>query len=169
MSIKWVDQIDQLTDIFEEVSIFVVRLGRFAPFAKYQHRGMAIWHVAPLRFAPAFRALGVCEHIWPFNRRDIWATLLSPKRAENFVAHMAGDETSLPQCVDICESYSKHLHPVLIGPLFSRLSVFVCRELYVCSLPFSKCLSFLLSSRLSLPRGLLRSCQVKFVSFVALV
>ena len=25
---------------------------------------MAIWHVAPLRFAPAFRALGVCEHIW---------------------------------------------------------------------------------------------------------
>ena len=23
---------------------------------------MAIWHVAPLRFAPAFRALGVCEH-----------------------------------------------------------------------------------------------------------
>ena len=24
---------------------------------------MAIWHVAPLRFAPAFRALGVCEHI----------------------------------------------------------------------------------------------------------
>ena len=26
---------------------------------------MAIWHVAPLRFAPAFRELGVCEHIWP--------------------------------------------------------------------------------------------------------
>ena len=25
---------------------------------------MAKWHVAPLRFAPAFRALGVCEHIW---------------------------------------------------------------------------------------------------------
>ena len=25
---------------------------------------MAIWYVAPLRFAPAFRALGVCEHIW---------------------------------------------------------------------------------------------------------
>ena len=25
---------------------------------------MVIWHVAPLRFAPAFRALGVCEHIW---------------------------------------------------------------------------------------------------------
>ena len=25
---------------------------------------MAIWHVAPLRFAPAFRALGVCEHSW---------------------------------------------------------------------------------------------------------
>ena len=34
VSTKWVDQIDQLTDIFEEVSIFVVRLGRFAPFAK---------------------------------------------------------------------------------------------------------------------------------------
>ena len=26
--------------------------------------GMAIWHVAPLRFAHTFRALGVCEHIW---------------------------------------------------------------------------------------------------------
>ena len=25
---------------------------------------MAICHVAPLLFAPAFRALGVCEHIW---------------------------------------------------------------------------------------------------------
>ena len=25
---------------------------------------MAIWHVAPLRFAPAFRALGVCEYSW---------------------------------------------------------------------------------------------------------
>ena len=23
-----------------------------------------IWHVAPRRFAPAFRALGVCEHSW---------------------------------------------------------------------------------------------------------
>ena len=57
---------------------------------------MAIWHVAPLRFAPAFRALGVCQHIWPFSLRDIWATLLSPKWAEFFVAQMAGDETSLP-------------------------------------------------------------------------
>ena len=34
VSTKWVDQIDQLTDIFEEVSIFVVWIGRFAPFAK---------------------------------------------------------------------------------------------------------------------------------------
>ena len=34
VSIKWVDQIDQSTDIFEEVSIFVVWLGHFAPFAK---------------------------------------------------------------------------------------------------------------------------------------
>ena len=34
VSTKWVDQIDQLIDIFEEVSIFVVWLGRFAPFAK---------------------------------------------------------------------------------------------------------------------------------------
>ena len=25
---------------------------------------MAKWHVAPLRFAPAFRVLGVCEHSW---------------------------------------------------------------------------------------------------------
>ena len=50
-----------------------------------------------LHFAPAFRALGLCEHIWPFSLRDIWATLLSPKWAETFVAQMAGDETSLPQ------------------------------------------------------------------------
>ena len=56
---------------------------------------MAKWHVAPLRFAPAFKALGVCEHIWPFSLRDIWATLLSPKWAETFIAQMAGDETSL--------------------------------------------------------------------------
>ena len=34
VSTKWVDQIDQLTDIFKEVSICVVWLGRFAPFAK---------------------------------------------------------------------------------------------------------------------------------------
>ena len=34
MSTKWFDQIDQLTDIFEDASIFVVWLGRFAPFAK---------------------------------------------------------------------------------------------------------------------------------------
>ena len=58
---------------------------------------MAIWHVAPLPFAPAFRALGVCEHIWPFSLRDIWATLLSKKRAEFFVAQMAGDDTFLPR------------------------------------------------------------------------
>ena len=44
--------------------VFIVWLGCFAPFAKWQHWGMAIWHVAPLRFAPVFRALGVCEHIW---------------------------------------------------------------------------------------------------------
>ena len=54
------------------------------------------WHVAPLRFVPAFRALGVCEQIWPFSLRDICATLLSSKRAENFVAQMAGNVTSLP-------------------------------------------------------------------------
>ena len=34
VSTKWVDQIDQLTDLFKEFSIFVVWLGRFAPFAK---------------------------------------------------------------------------------------------------------------------------------------
>ena len=51
------------------------------------------------RHAPAFRALGVCEHICPFTLRDIWATLLSPKWAENFVAQMVGDETSLPPLV----------------------------------------------------------------------
>ena len=34
VSTKWVDQIDPLTDIFEGVTIFVVWLGRFAPFAK---------------------------------------------------------------------------------------------------------------------------------------
>ena len=48
------------------------------------------------RFAPAFRALGVCKHIWPFSLRGIWAILLSLKWAETFVAQMAGDETSLP-------------------------------------------------------------------------
>ena len=53
--------------------------------------------IAPLRFAPAFRELGVSEHIWPFSLRDTWATLLSPKWAELFVAQMAGDETSLPR------------------------------------------------------------------------
>ena len=57
---------------------------------------MAIRHVAPLRFAPAFMALGVCEQIWPFSLRDIWATILSPKWTEIFVTQMAGDETSLP-------------------------------------------------------------------------
>ena len=54
-----------------------------------------------LRFAPAFRALGVCEHMWPFSLRDIWATILSSKWAEIFVAQMAGDETSLPRCKSI--------------------------------------------------------------------
>ena len=49
------------------------------------------------RFAPAFRALGVCEHICPFSLRDIWATLLSPKWAEISVAQMVGDKTSLPR------------------------------------------------------------------------
>ena len=34
VSTKCVDQIDQLTNIFKEVSMFVVYLGRFAPFAK---------------------------------------------------------------------------------------------------------------------------------------
>ena len=34
VSTKWVDQIDQLLGIFEEINIFVVWLGRFAPFAK---------------------------------------------------------------------------------------------------------------------------------------
>ena len=58
---------------------------------------MTIWHVAPLRVAPAFRELGVCEHFWPFSLRNISATLLSPKWAEIFVAQMAGDKTSLPR------------------------------------------------------------------------
>ena len=57
---------------------------------------MAIWHVAPLRFAPAFMALGVCEHIWPFNLREFWATLLSPKWAEIFVVQIVGDKTPAP-------------------------------------------------------------------------
>ena len=34
VSTRRADQIDQLTDIFKEVSIFVVWLGRFAPFVK---------------------------------------------------------------------------------------------------------------------------------------
>ena len=63
---------------------------------------MAIWHVAPVRFAPAIRALEVCEHIWPFSLRDIWATILSLKWAEIFVAQMAGgDETSRPRVTKI--------------------------------------------------------------------
>ena len=45
----------------------------------------------------ALGALRTCEHIWPFSLRDIWATLLSPKWAEIFVAQMAGDERSLPR------------------------------------------------------------------------
>ena len=52
---------------------------------------------ASLRFAPAFRALWVCEHIWPFSLQDIWAKLMSAKWTEIFVAEMAGDETSLPR------------------------------------------------------------------------
>ena len=77
---------------------------------------MAIWHVARLRFAPAFRALGVCEHIWPFSLRDIWATLLSPKWAEIFVAQMAGDETSLPRFATMDVENAK-------GSLNSRRSI----------------------------------------------
>ena len=91
-----VDQIDQLTDIFEEISIFVVWLGRFAPFAKSKHWGMAIWHVAPLRFAPAFRALGVCEHIWSYSLRGHLGNIIVAEMDWNFVAQMPGDETSLP-------------------------------------------------------------------------
>ena len=34
MSTKWVDLFDELTDIVKEVSLFVLWLGRFAPFAK---------------------------------------------------------------------------------------------------------------------------------------
>ena len=34
------------------------------------------------RFAPAFKALGLCEQIWLFSLQDNWATLLSPKWAE---------------------------------------------------------------------------------------
>ena len=34
VSTKWVDQIDQLTDMFEEVSTFDVWLCHSAPFAK---------------------------------------------------------------------------------------------------------------------------------------
>ena len=43
---------------------FVKCLRRFASFVKKQQCSVCIWHVAPLRFAPAFRALGVCEHSW---------------------------------------------------------------------------------------------------------
>ena len=34
VSTEWPDQIDQLTDIFKEVSLFVEWLSRLAPFAK---------------------------------------------------------------------------------------------------------------------------------------
>ena len=48
----------------EEVSIIAVWLGRFAPFAKLQHWDMAIWHVDPLRFAPAIRDTSSSDHSW---------------------------------------------------------------------------------------------------------
>ena len=51
-------------DLFEEVSIFVVLLGRFGTFAKLLDWGVAIWHIAPLRFAPAISALAEREHRW---------------------------------------------------------------------------------------------------------
>ena len=73
------------------------------------------------RFAPAFRALDVCEHNWPFSLRDVWATLLSPKWAEIFVAQMAGDETSLPRfCVMACVRRVLHLLSIstLEGPIW---------------------------------------------------
>ena len=79
-------------DLFHDVHIFcMARLLRsLRQVATLRHGHMA------RRFAPVFRALGVSEHIWPFSLWDIWATLLSPKWAESFVAQMAGDATSLP-------------------------------------------------------------------------
>ena len=77
------------------LNMFAYLLFGFARFAKYLPLGISKWHVAPLRFAPAFRALGVCEFIWPFSRRSIWERLLSPKTAEIFVAHMTSYETTL--------------------------------------------------------------------------
>ena len=78
---------------------------------------MVIWHVTPLRFAPALRALGVCDYIWPFSLRDVWATLLSPKWAEIFVAQMAGDETSLPlerATPPLCAELMMRKRPIII-------------------------------------------------------
>ena len=52
-------------DFFEEVIIFVVRMARslrsLRQVATLRHGQMA------RRFAPAVRALGVCESIWPFS------------------------------------------------------------------------------------------------------
>ena len=91
MSAKRVDQIDPSTDLFEEVCIFVVRRSfcSLRQVATFRHG-----HIAG-SFAPAFRAIGVGEHIWSFSRLDIWATLLSPKWAEISVVQIAGNETSL--------------------------------------------------------------------------
>ena len=53
----------------------------------------------PLSFRPEKFDLFTATHLIPrspFSLRDIWATLMSPKWAEIFVAQMAGDETSLP-------------------------------------------------------------------------
>ena len=54
---------------------------------------MTIWHVAPLRFAPAFRALGYVHIIGLL----VYGTFGRHYWAETFVARNPGDKTSLPQ------------------------------------------------------------------------
>ena len=61
VSTKWVDQIDQLTDIFEEVSLFCcmarsLRSLRLVATLRHGHKAR--------RLAPAFRALGGLPVTW---------------------------------------------------------------------------------------------------------
>ena len=70
---------------------------------------MAIWQVAPLRFAPAFWALGVSEHL-----TGHLGDIIVAEMAEIFVAQMAGDEMSLShiRCMHACLHRRKHQLPL---------------------------------------------------------
>ena len=50
---------------------------------------MVKWHIAPLRFAPAFRALGVCEHSWLRYNSKLYNINCTKCRA-SFLYEMSG-------------------------------------------------------------------------------